>query len=190
MATMKPIWGEVFEMPATTTADDLLRLPDGGYQYELFEGVVVRSMTSPAHGAICHRLDGELYLYGRSSGFPNQIVQNALFDLTLPGAPNRTVLAPDLAIMRPAATPTWTVPQDVPLVAVEVISASQSPAELALKAQVYRQAGVEEVWIIGHRSRTIHIWNAQGMTTLGETQDLTSALLPGFAVSVRYLMDG
>jgi Uma2 family endonuclease len=190
MATVRPAWGEVFEVPPTTTAEDLLRLPDDGYQYELFEGVLVRTLTSPAHGVICHRLGVELGIYAKATAFPNAITQNALFNLTLPGAPTRTVLAPDLAIMRPSASPTWSVPQDVPLVAVEVVSASQSLAELALKAQEYRQAGVEEVWIIDNHTRTLQIWNAQGSTTLNETQHLTSALLPGFSVSVRYLLDG
>jgi Uma2 family endonuclease len=134
MAIVKPPWGEVFEMPPGTTGDDLLRLPDDGACNELHEGMLVRTVTSPGHGGVCHRLSGELYLYARSTGLPNPIVQNALFDLTLPGAAARTVLAPHLAILRPGATLPWTVPHEVPLVAIEVVSESQSLAELALKA--------------------------------------------------------
>jgi Uma2 family endonuclease len=105
----------------------------------------------------------------------------------------RTVLAPDLAILRPSTIPSWSVPQDTPLLAIEVVSESQTLAELALKAQTYRQAGVEEVWVVDYKSRSIRsieVWNAQGQTTLHDTQTLTSALLPGFSAAVRFLLDG
>ena len=190
MATIKPTWGEVFEVPPTTTADDLLRLPDDGSRYELYEGVLVREMTSPGHGDICHRVDGELYVYAKTTGFPHRIVQNALFDLTPSGTTKRLVLAPDVAIMRGSSAPSWGVPHETPLLAVEVVSESQTLTELALKAQIYRQAGVDEVWVVDHQSRSVEIWSAQGRTTLNDTQALTSALLPGFSVSVRFLFDG
>lgn len=191
MTTIQPTWGEVFQLPSTTTADDLLRLPDNGSRYELYEGVVVRGMTSAGHGDLCQRLGGELYLYARSTGYTNRIVQNTLFDLTLPGALARTALAPDLAIMRGTTPLVWnTVPHDAPLLAIEVVSESQTLAELALKAQTYRKAGAEEVWVIDHASRSVEVWNADGTTTLRDTQTLTSALLPGFHLEVRFLLDG
>lgn len=190
MAALQPAWGELFEVPPSTTADDLLRLPDDGSRYELYEGVLVREMTSPGHADICQRLGFELGLYARTTGFAKRILQNALFDLTPAGATTRTVLAPDLAIMRSGAPPTWTVPHETPLLAVEVVSESQTLAELALKAQTYRNAGVEEVWVIDHRSRGVEVWDARGRTTLGDTQTLTSPLLLGFGLAVRTLLDG
>ncbi|SRR5258708_39936619 len=189
MAALQPTWGELFDVPPATTGDDLLRLPDDGSHYELYEGVLVREMTSPGHGDICHRLDVELGIYARSAGFPNRIVQNALFDLTPSGATRRTVLAPDLAIMRSSAAPPWTVPHETPLLAIEVVSESQTLAELALKAQTYRQAGVEEVWVIDHQTRSLEVWTAQGRIALHETQTLTSPLLPGFSVAIRFILD-
>jgi Uma2 family endonuclease len=192
VTTVRPTWGEVFQVPPNTTGDDLLRLPDDGSKYELYEGVLVREMTSPAHGVICQRLGFTLGLYAQTTGVLQQqrIAQNALFDLTLPGMTTRTVLAPDLAILRLATIPSWSVPQDTPLLAIEVVSESQTLAELALKAQTYRQAGVEEVWVVDYKSRSIEVWSAQGLTTLHDTQTLTSALLPGFNAAVRFLLDG
>ena len=191
MTTIQPAWGEIFRVPPSTSADDLLRLPDDGYRYELYEGVVVREMTSPGHADICQRLGVELGIYARSIGYPHRILQNALFDLTLPGASSRTVLAPDISIMQGNAAPTWaSVPHETPLLAVEVVSQSQTLAELALKAQTYLTAGVEEIWVIDHQTRAVEVWTAQGTTTLGDAQTLTSPLLPGFAVAVRFLLDG
>ena len=190
MSAVRPTWGEVFDAPPGTTGDDLLRLPDDGYKYELFEGMLVREVTSPEHGLICQRLSVELGIYARGTNLPNQIVQNTLFDVTPPGPPTTVVLAPDLAIRRVGAPSTWAVPQEAPLLAVEVISPSQTLAEIALKAQTYRKAGVEEVWVVDARSRSVQVWTAHGMTTLDETQSLTSPLLPGFSVAVRFLLDG
>lgn len=191
MAAPHQIWGEVYEVPTTTSAEDLLRLPDDGHRNELYEGVLVREMTSPGHGAICQRLGGELYVYAKTVGLPNRIVQNALFDLTQPGAARKTVLAPDVAVLRVGAALPWdVVPRETPLLAVEVVADSQTLAELAVKAQTYRQAGVDEVWIVDHRSRSIEVWNAPSTTTLDESMTLTSALLPGLSIAVRFLLDG
>jgi Uma2 family endonuclease len=82
------------------------------------------------------------------------------------------------------------VPHASPLLAIEVVSPSQTLAELALKAHVYRQADVEEVWVIEHQTHAVEVWNAQGHATLDETRTLTSTLLPGFSVTVRFLFDG
>lgn len=190
MFAQRPTWGEVYEVPAATTGDDLLRLPDDGSRYELFAGEIVREMTSPGHGDICQRLGVELGIYAKMTGYPNRIVQNSLFDLTLPGAVKRTVLAPDLAIMRSSAPPTWNVPHAIPLLAVEVVSESQTLAELAMKAQFYRNAGVDEVWIIDHSTRVVEVWRAEGNTTRTEADTLTSSLLPEFSVTVKFLLDG
>ncbi|HKV84299.1 MAG TPA: Uma2 family endonuclease [Ktedonobacterales bacterium] len=190
MAMLQPTWGDIFEMPPATTADDLLRLPDDGYRNELYKGKLVREMTSAGHGGVCHRLSVELGIYARHANFLNAIVQNTLFDLTPPGMATRTVLAPDVAILHAGATQPWdTVPHEPPLLAVEVVSASQTLAELVLKAQTYRQARFDEVWVVDHTSRGIEVWSAHGTTLLGETQMLTNPLLPGFSVAVRLLLD-
>jgi Uma2 family endonuclease len=190
MAAPQPTWGAVYEVPDTTTAQDLLRLPDDGSTYELYEGTLVREMTSPGHGDIRHRLSGTLFVYAQATGFPKRVVQNGLFDLTLPGATRKTVLEPGVAILRTSGAPSWDVPREAPLLAVEVVSESQPLAELALKAQYYRSADVEEVWIVDHATRTVEVWSARGKATLNDDQALTSPLLPGFSVDVRFLLDG
>ncbi len=197
MTTIRPTWGKVYLAPASTTPDDLLRMneaADDGSKYELFDGLLVREggdMTSAGHGVLCQRLGLVLGSYAQTAGFANPIAQNMLFDLTPVGALNRITFAPDLAILRATTPLSWTsVPHDTPLLAVEVVSASQTLAELALKAQTYLNAGVEEVWLIDYKTRCVEVWTMQGTTTLGDTATLTSPLLPGFNVSVRFLLDG
>jgi Uma2 family endonuclease len=152
--------------------------------------MLVREMTSPGYADICQRLGVERGIYARTTGYPNRILQNALFDLAPPGATQRVTFAPDVSILRATTPLSWAVPRDNPLLAVEVVSESPTIAEIEQKAQVYRDAGVDEVWIVDHKSRSVALWNAAGATLLGDIQTLNSALLPGLAVAVRYLLDG
>ena len=191
MFAQQPIWGNVIPVSAQMTGDDLLRLPDDGSKNELFEGVLIKdTMTTAGHGIICHRLGGMLFLYAMQYGFTNTILQNALFDLTPVGVQRRTVMAPDISIMRGKIAPATNITMDIPLIAVEVVSPSQTLAELAIKAQFYHRVGVEEVWLIDPDTRVIEMWTAHGQTTLNATQSLTSALLPSFMLDIKYLLDG
>jgi Uma2 family endonuclease len=191
MAIQQPLWGDIFPAPTAMTAQELLRLP-GDSKNELYEGMVVREeMTAAGHGDICLRLGGELYIYARANGYQHTIVQNTLFDFTPPGAIRRTVLAPDLAIMRGTGPFAWDlVPTDPPLLAVEVVSSSQTLAELAVKARIYQHAGVEESWLIDHQTRLVEVWTATGMQSLTDGQTLTSPLVPGFSIAITFLLDG
>ncbi len=192
MFTHKPTWGTVFQVPATMTGDDLLHLPIDGGKNELYDGELVREeMTAPGQSDVCHRLGFELGLWARNAGYSKRVLQNALFDLTQPGATSRTILAPDLAIWPSSAPPPWNhIPQVIPLLAIEVVSDSQTLTELGIKAQVYRNAGVPEVWVIDHASRVVEFWTATGMTTFTASDDLTSVQLPGFRLAVATLLDG
>ena len=171
MSAVRPTWGEVFDAPPGTTGDDLPRLPDDGYKYELFEGMLVREITSPDHGrSLSTARWRTLFIYARgTAGFPNRDrAKCALRSDTSPGSPQLgSVLTPDLAIRRVGAPSTWAVPQEATLLAVEVVSPSQTLAEIALKAQSYRKAGVEEIWVVDARSRSVQVWTAQGMDDAG-----------------------
>lgn len=148
-------------------------------------------MTSAGHAVLCQRLGMALGTYAQAAGLSNPIAQNMLFDLTRPGAATRTVLAPDVAVLRATTPLSWTaVPHAALLLAVEVLSPSQTAAELAVKAQVHLSADVEEVWNIDYRTRAVEVWTGQGTTTFDDSQTLTSALLPGFSAAVRSLLDG
>ena len=197
MTTIRPAWGQVFLAPPNMTADELLRMneqADDGTRYELFDGLLVREgieMTSAGHAVLCQRLGLLLGNYAQSSGFANPIVQNMLFDLSPAGSSNRITLAPDVAKLRATTPVSWTgVPHDSPLLAIEILSPSQTTADLALESHAFLDAGAEEVWVIDHKARTVEVRTLQGTRPLDEKAPLTSALLPGFSVSVRFLLDG
>lgn len=188
---IKQLWGQQFVVPHDITAADLLRYPEDGSQNEVYEGILVReTMTTVGHGNICQRIGGLLFMYGQQTGFQNTILQNVLFDFTLPGAAKPTILAPDVSIMRTVIPAYTTVTADRPLIAIEVVSPNQTIGEIEVKKDVYLPTGVEEVWIFDPHMDVVEIWDAQGMTSLGLAQTLTSVHLPGFAVGVGYLLHG
>lgn len=181
-----PTWAT----PAAWPAEMLLYLPDDGRRYELVKGVLVsEAMTAPKHGGICQRLGLELGIYARQQALAHAIVQNTLFDVTPAGAPQRTVLAPDIALMQGISEPEH-VPVEAPFLAIEVVSPSQTLADLQDKVQYYLDVGTPEAWIIDPGTRVVEIVTLHSTVTLADTQAITSALLPGFRVAIAWLIDG
>jgi Uma2 family endonuclease len=85
--------------------------------------------------------------------------------------------------------PTTPVPQLAPNLAVEVLSRSNTPGEMAVKRQDYFTAGVELVWEIDPDARTVAVYtSATDVTTLTAVDTLDGGLvLPGFALAVQDL---
>jgi Uma2 family endonuclease len=73
-----------------------------------------------------------------------------------------------------------------PDLAVEVISPSETAAEIAHKVRQYLHAGVEIVWVLYPRDQTIHVSESSHNARILEAEDLLEAptLLPGFSVRV------
>lgn len=103
------------------------------------------------------------------------------------GAPKKTILAPDIAVLRIGSTNFYTVNHETPMIAIEVVSPNQTLDEIRVKATFYRGAGVDEVWILDPQARIAEIWTVAGQTQVTAAQPLTSALLPGFTVMLGSL---
>jgi Uma2 family endonuclease len=85
--------------------------------------------------------------------------------------------------------PTAAIPQLAPNLAVEVLSRSNTPGEMAVKRQDYFAAGVELVWEIDPRTRTVVVYTSPAQaTTLGSGDTLDGgSVLPGFTLPVQEL---
>jgi Uma2 family endonuclease len=86
----------------------------------------------------------------------------------------------------------WTgepIPALVPDLTVEVLSESNTPAEMTIKVGEYFSAGVRLVWLVDPRTRTATVFTAaDDSVTLHEQDTLDgAAVLPGFALSLREL---
>jgi Uma2 family endonuclease len=83
--------------------------------------------------------------------------------------------------------PTNPIPDLAPDLAVEVLSASNTDAEMLRKRHDYFNANVRLVWEFDPNSRTVTVYTSPTQkTVLDETMTLDGgAVLPGFALSVR-----
>jgi Uma2 family endonuclease len=178
--------------PVLLAAEELLRLPEDEWCYELVEGRLVRmSPTGNRHGRIVMAL---LLAVGRfleerplGTVFPGETG----FWISPEGAPD-TVLAPDLAFVRAGREPD---PQEVgyprlaPDLVVEVASPSQGRAEMGAKAQRWLSAGVPLVWIVLPEVRAVEVWRGGERARTMTVNDALSGddLLPGFVLPVRNL---
>lgn len=81
------------------------------------------------------------------------------------------------------------IPSLAPDLAVEVLSESNTPAEMRLKIGEYFSAGVKRVWLVDPESRTVTVHSPSADTlTLGEADTLDAApVLPGFTLVLSEL---
>lgn len=81
------------------------------------------------------------------------------------------------------------IPQLTPNLAVEVLSPSNTPGEMAVKRQDYFIAGVELVWEVDPNARSVAVYTSiTDVTTLTVADTLDGGLvLPGFTLAVQDL---
>ncbi len=103
------------------------------------------------------------------------------------------VRIPDVSFISWAQLPGRKVPRaDVPRrpdLAIEVISKSNTPKEMAEKLAEYFSAGVREVWYVYPVPREVHVYKTpQERTVLGPSQTLDGGqVLPGFRLTLDEL---
>lgn len=176
-------------MTATTllTAEDLARIPENKF-LELIRGELVEMAPDNVdHGQIGDNVQFPLSRWAREHR-AGRVMSNAGFTFEM--EPD-TVLAPDISFLRadrvpPRGGPAY--PAVVPDLAVEILSPSNTAAEIARKVAIYLAAGVRLVWIVDPASRSVVV-HAPGEARLlgaGDTLD-GGDVLPGFAVPVADL---
>jgi Uma2 family endonuclease len=102
--------------------------------------------------------------------------------------------APDTAFISWGRIPAGPLSEDslaevVPDLAVEVLSPSNTKAEMARKRREYFQAGVRLVWEVDPRARTVAVFDSpERFLLLDATQTLDGgAVLPGFVLPLADL---
>ena len=166
------------------TVEQFEQLPDDGMRHELDEGELI-SMPSPftLHGKVQARTTSILWNFTqqRSLGL---IITETGFRLS-----HDTVRAPDVSFIRAERARGLDLErrfEDAPDLAVEIISPSETAAEIAHKVRQYLHAGVEVVWVLYPRDRTIHVFESSHKARILEAEEMLEAptLLPGFSVRV------
>ena len=141
--------------PGLMTAEELFRLPDDGFRYELVRGRLVRMDTSGSRSSV---------ITGRISRRLGSFVEAHALGLTgdadwrfkLASDPD-IVRAPDVAFVRADGIPTTGVPPGfwpgAPDLAIEVVSPSDRIADVVEKVQEYLAFGARLVWVVDPEAR-------------------------------------
>jgi Uma2 family endonuclease len=184
-------WAE----PARWVADDLLKLPDDGWHYELVRGRLVRmAPTTWGHGRITNRLQRALDRYVELHRLGEIVPAETGFNLTMPGEPDDTVLAADIAFIRADRLPppeTDSFAALAPDLVVETASKGQHKPGMNAKARLWLERGAQLVWVVWPRRRTVDVWQPGDITpratlAMGDILDGGDAL-PGFSLPIADL---
>ncbi len=173
---------------ALMTAEDLAKIPDDGYQYELVRGVLRKmSPTSFRPSNIAARLIVRIGTFVEDHNLGE--VTGADGGYKLEHDPD-TVLAPDVAFVRADRVP----PADeqdrfaslAPDLVVEVMSPSDRMREVEEKIDLYLENGVPLAWVFDPKRRRVIVrrpGQPEQVLREGETLD-GEEVLPGFRLPV------
>jgi Uma2 family endonuclease len=167
------------------TLEEFMALPDDGMRHELSEGELI-TMPPPAflHSQVVRNIYRILTKYVDEKRIGGVFVDAGYL---LSRAP-RTVRQPDISYLIKDRLPSAMKSvycEGAPELAVEVVSPTDSAAELNRKVQQYLEAGSKEVWVAYPDTRSVHVHRPGGNTyRAAETDTLTSDLFPGWSACV------
>ena len=156
---MEPLLVERLERRPMSRAD-FDRLPEG-VRAEYVDGV---ALVSPPSRGDHNGIGGEIYFLLRQA-FPTMVVRYER-GLVLPTGSLRV---PDLAVQRVRDDELWS--PEVPVLVVEVLSASTRTEDLFHKPDDYRRSGIAQYWIVDGAARTLTV-----LVNAGEHWDIGLSL--------------
>lgn len=177
--------------PRPVTADELLRMPDDGFRYELVAGEL-RRMTPAGgrHGRIAMKVGISLGHYVEQ----NQLgaVYAAETGFRLASNPD-TVRAPDLAFVDQARAAAMSDPEGylpgAPDLAVEVVSPGDTYAEVEEKVLEWLDAGTRMVIVVNPRRGAVTVYRSRDEIRVLSGDDVLDGgdVVPGWSVPVGRL---
>jgi len=176
--------------PGTATEEDVLAIhAREGRLYELIDGVLVEKAVGLRESYLASVLITILWSFVRPRNLG--IVTGEAGTMRLAFG---LVRIPDVAFiswqrLSGRRIPTELIPALAPDLAVEILSSSNTPGEMARKRQEYFAAGVQVVWQIDPNTRTVEVYTTpEQSTVLRETQILAGGTaLPGFVLPLHEL---
>jgi Uma2 family endonuclease len=176
------------------TVEEFLALPDDGVDRELICGEVVeKGMTvhNRQHSEIMSLVSASLTNWARQFGRRWRVLcGEAGFILQHDPA---TTVGIDVAVVSAEVmdrqTGQTSLVDGPPLLAIEILSPSDTQQQIHDKITLYLKCGVAAVWIIDPDDRTVRVYHpAQPPELFNDQQQLSGeSLLPGFTVPVAEL---
>ena len=171
------------------TAEDLLRLPDDGFRYELVRGELRKmAPAGPRHGRIAINVTTPLDQHVRAHNLG--VVYAAETGFKLASNPDH-VRAPGVAFVRQERVAAVGDVEEywpgAPDLAVEVISPSDTYAKVEKKIFDWLDAGTRLVIVVNPRRRVVTVygsWADISVLTEDDTLD-GGSVVPGWSLPVR-----
>lgn len=169
------------------TIEEFERLPDDEWRCELVRGVVVREPPAGfEHGRVANRILHLLTGFVEKHDLGEVLASETGFVLF---EEPPTVRAPDAAFVAEGRVPFPAPPgfgRLAPDLAVEVVSPSNTIAQIHSKVLDYLDAGSHLVWVVDPTTRSVTAYRSRKeIRLLAEDEDLDGGeVLPGFQVKL------
>lgn len=171
-----------------TTAEELLRMPDDGYRYELVRGELRKMAPAGSeHGHIAGEVLAELRNHVKANGLGRTYVAETGFEIY---SDPDTVRAPDAAfVSRERVEATGRVTgyfPGAPDLAVEVVSPNDTHSEVVEKALEWLEAGCRMVLVVEPKRKTVTVYRSrEDICILAEGEVIDGAdVVPGWRLPV------
>jgi Uma2 family endonuclease len=176
--------------PGTATVDDVIRIDEKENRlFELVDGTLVEKAMGAEESNVAWVTGLFIGMYLRQNDLGTCLGEAGFLRISA-----GLVRAPDLSFISWAKLPNRKLPRKrvphlIPDLAIEVISKSNTPAEIRRKLGEYFDAGVRLAWVIDPRKRTARVHaSARRSTLIREDQSLDGGdVLPGFSVRLAEL---
>lgn len=176
--------------PGTATLPDVVAVRNRDRRLcELVDGTLVEKGMGYRESLLAIAIAGALRAFVNPRGLGLVSGESGMMELFA-----NLVRIPDVAFVSwqripGARVPDEPVPSLAPDLAVEVLSRSNTPGEMARKRREYFAAGVRLVWEVDPDSRSVAVYTApETFVTLGSTDALEGgAVLPGLVIPLREL---
>ncbi len=170
-------------------AEELLRIPDYGFRYELVRGELRRlTPAGNVHGRVAMNVAWPLAQYVKAHDLGTVYAAETGFKLA---TDPDTVRAPDVAfVSRQRVEAVGEVEgywPGAPDLAVEVISPSDSHVEVEEKVFDWLEAGTKMVLAVNPRRRSVTLYRSQSDITILTGTDILDGndVVPGFQLTLR-----
>ncbi len=176
-------------MPAARrrmTEDEFMRLPNDGRKWELVGGQAREVPAGHEHDILVINIGAMLKPFARGRGFVSG--SSAGFRIA-----SGNIRSPDVSYMSkerlPDGRPAKSFEGTAPDLAIEIISPSEEPDEMAQKVAEYFGAGARQVWHLFPSTQQVTVYFSPFDTVTYASEDELDAgdLLPGFSCRVEDL---
>jgi Uma2 family endonuclease len=172
------------------TAEEFWQSPENSKHSELVRGEVIETMPpGKEHGTIALKV-GALLLQWAEQGAGGKSGVEAGFILARDPAtvrgPDAYYISPERAEADDKSYAFWTVPPDL---AVEVVSPSESAADIRAKVRDFLAAGTRLVWVVFPDTQEVIAHTPDGLARTYSGDDILEHpdVLPGFSCKVAEL---